>query len=106
MTQSLTSPMPRLYLLTNDDEFTLLYQKLEAALATGSIALLQVRRKHTLASPDGAARLYEEALKIVALAKAYNVAVVINDDMDWPKSLALVCIWVKATAVSVKPSSN
>lgn len=89
MTQSLTSPTPRLYLLTNDDEFTLLYQKLEAALATGSIALLQVRRKHTLASPDGAARLYEEALKIVALAKAYNVAVVINDDMDLAKKLGV-----------------
>lgn len=82
MTQLLTSPMPRLYLLTNDDEFVLLYQKLEAALATGLIALLQVRRKQTLALPDGEARLYEEALKIVALAKAHNVAVVINDDIE------------------------
>ena len=27
--------IPKLYLLTNDDEFSLLYQKLEAALATG-----------------------------------------------------------------------
>ena len=37
--------IPKLYLLTNDDEFALLYQKLEVALATGLIALLQIRRK-------------------------------------------------------------
>ncbi len=89
MIQSLTSPMPRLYLLTNDDEFALLYQKLEAALATGLIALLQVRRKQTLTLPDGEARLYEEALKIVTLAKAHNVAVVINDGIDLAKKLGV-----------------
>lgn len=73
--------IPKLYLLTNDDEFALLYQKLEAALATGLIALLQIRRKKILALPNGESTLYQEALQIVSLAKTYNVAVVINDDI-------------------------
>ncbi|MFZ3074838.1 MAG: thiamine phosphate synthase [Psychrobacter glacincola] len=73
--------IPKIYLLTNDDEFSLLYQKLEAALATGLIALLQIRRKQILALPDGASVLYKEALQIVDLAKTYNVPVVINDDI-------------------------
>lgn len=85
MGQSLTSPVshtiPKLYLLTNDDEFALLYQKLEAALATGLIALLQIRRKQILTLPNGESILYQEALKIVSLAKTYNVPVVINDDI-------------------------
>ena len=53
MSQSSKAITPKLYLLTNDDPFELLYQKLETALATGSIALLQVRRKQTLALPNG-----------------------------------------------------
>lgn len=72
---------PKLYLLTNDDNFDLLYRKLEIALATGLIALLQIRRKHVLAMPNGQATLYSEVVKIVALAKEYNVPVVINDDI-------------------------
>ncbi len=86
MTQ-ITPTMPKLYLLTNDDEFELLYQKLEAALATGLIALLQVRRKQVLALPDSKLKLYEEASKIVDLARAYNVAVVINDDIELAATL-------------------
>ncbi|MEN6668969.1 thiamine phosphate synthase [Psychrobacter sp. B38] len=82
MSQASKTIVPKLYLLTNDDEFVLLYQKLEAALATGLIALLQVRRKQTLALPDGRLKLYEEASKIVQLANTHNVAVVINDDID------------------------
>ena len=73
--------IPKLYLLTNDDEFSLLYQKLEAALATGLIALLQIRRKRILALPNAKSTLYQEALQIVSLAKTYNVAVVINDNI-------------------------
>ena len=73
--------IPKLYLLTNDDEFALLYQKLEAALATGLIALLQIRRKKILALPNSESLLYQEALQIVSLAKTYNVPVVINDDI-------------------------
>ncbi len=71
---------PRLYLLTNDDKFELLYIKLEAALATNTIGLLQIRRKQVLAQLNGQQKLYEEAVKIVDLAKKYGVSVVINDD--------------------------
>ena len=82
MNQSSTSSaIPKLYLLTNDDEFELLYQKLDAALSTGLIALLQIRRKQTLSLPDGHITLYEEAKQIVKLAKAHDVPVVMNDDI-------------------------
>lgn len=89
MTQSIISTIPKLYLLTNDDEFELLYQKLEAALATGLIGLLQVRRKQVLQLPNGNLRLYEEASKIVDLARAYNVPVVINDDIELAAALGV-----------------
>ena len=79
MTQCLA---PKLYLLTNDDGFELLYAKLEVALGTGMIGLLQIRRKKVLAQENGPAKLYEEAVKIVALAKKHHVAVVINDDIN------------------------
>ncbi|WP_201527889.1 thiamine phosphate synthase [Psychrobacter frigidicola] len=73
---------PMLYLLTNDDEFELLYRKLEAALVTGVIGLLQIRRKQVLAQDDGQQQLYAEAQQIVTLAHKYDTAVVINDDID------------------------
>jgi len=81
--------MPKLYLLTNDDEFELLYQKLEAALSTGLIALLQIRRKQVLSLPDGALKLFDESQKIVELAKMYNVPVVINDDVKLAEKLGV-----------------
>ena len=81
--------IPKLYLLTNDDEFALLYQKLEVALATGLIALLQIRRKKILALPDGELTLYQEALQIVGLANSYNVPVVINDDISLAAKLGV-----------------
>lgn len=87
MTKSIISTIPKLYLLTNDDEFELLYQKLEAALATGLIGLLQVRRKQVLQLPNGKLKLYEEASKIVDLARAHNVPVVINDDIELAAAL-------------------
>ena len=68
---------------------SLLYRKLEAALATGFIALLQIRRKQILALPDGESRLYEEARQIVELAKAYNVPVVINDNIKLAAKLGV-----------------
>lgn len=89
MIQTTVSTIPQLYLLTNDDEFALLYQKLEAALATGCIALLQVRRKQILSLPDGKSKLYGEASKIVDLANAYNVPVVINDDIELAAKLGV-----------------
>lgn len=81
--------IPKLYLLTNDDEFELLMVKLEAALATGAIELLQIRRKKVLALADGAAKLYQEAQQIVALAKKHQVAVVINDDVELARKLGV-----------------
>ena len=75
-----SNTLPKLYLLTNDDGISLLLTKLKAAFATGLIAVVQIRRKQVLAQPNGAQQLYDEALKIVALAQQYKVAVVINDD--------------------------
>ena len=90
MTQASTvTSAPKLYLLTNDDAFALLYRKLETALATGFIALLQIRRKQVLSLPDGEAHLYEEARQITELAKAYNVPVVINDDIKLAAKLGV-----------------
>ncbi|WP_413500089.1 thiamine phosphate synthase [Psychrobacter maritimus] len=90
MTQASTvTRAPKLYLLTNDDEFVVLYAKLEAAFATGLIALLQIRRKKTLQLPDGATKLYDEALQIARLAKTYDVPVVINDDIKLAEKLGV-----------------
>lgn len=86
---STVTPAPKLYLLTNNDEFALLYRKLETALATGFISLLQIRRKQLLSLPDGETRLYEEAIQITELAKAYNVPVVINDDIKLAAKLGV-----------------
>lgn len=86
---SLVRQAPMLYLLTNDDEFEILYQKLAAALATGSIGLLQIRRKNTLQLPNGTAKLYDEARQIVGLANSYDVPVVINDDIKLAKKLGV-----------------
>ncbi len=72
---------PMLYLLTNDDDFELLYRKLDIILATGTIALLQIRRKKVLTQPNGNKQLYDEALQMITLANKYNVNVVINDDI-------------------------
>lgn len=82
-------PVPKLYLLTNDDKFELLYRKLETALATGLIGLLQIRRKQVLAMPNGQAILYNEAVQIVALAKKHTVPVVINDDIALAATLGV-----------------
>ena len=90
MTEILTTTtMPKLYLLTNDDEFEVLYPKLEAALATGLIGLLQIRRKKILTLPNGKAKIYAEALQIVDLANTYNVPVVINDDIKLAAKLGV-----------------
>ena len=86
---STAKPAPKLYLLTNDDEFAVLYPKLEAALATGLIALLQIRRKKILQLADGELKLHDEAQHIVRLAKTYKVPVVINDDMKLAEKLGV-----------------
>ena len=86
---SMIAPAPKLYLLTNDDEFALLYRKLESALATGFVGLLQIRRKQLLSLPDGETRLYEEAIQIIELAKRYNIPVVINDNIKLAAKLGV-----------------
>ncbi|MDQ8934418.1 thiamine phosphate synthase [Acinetobacter rudis] len=68
--------MRGLYLITNDDPIELLLQKLEAALATGQIAILQYRRKKV----EAIAQL-EEVSKIKALCEKYTTPFVINDNL-------------------------
>ena len=80
MTETHTKSSPGLYLLTNEDPFSQLYDKLQVAFATGAIELLQVRRKTTL-QQQGRAALYKEAKQLLALANQYDIPVVINDDM-------------------------
>ena len=90
MTQSpIALTAPKLYLLTNDDDFAVLYQKLDRALASGLVALLQIRRKKTLSLPNGASTLFKEAEEITKLAKMYNVPVVINDDIELAAKLGV-----------------
>lgn len=72
---------PKLYLLTNDDEIETLLDKLERALDTGVISLLQIRRKSTLQQYD-LVTLYQETELIVSLAGRYDVPVVVNDDLE------------------------
>ena len=68
--------MHGLYLITNDDPIQLLLEKLQVALATGHIAMLQYRRKK-IAKADQP--LEVEQIKI--LCEKYQVSFVINDDL-------------------------
>ncbi len=68
--------MHGLYLITNDDPIQLLLEKLQVALATGHIAILQYRRKK-IAKADQP--LEVEQIKI--LCEKYQVPFVINDDL-------------------------
>ncbi|WP_230656685.1 thiamine phosphate synthase [Psychrobacter sp. I-STPA10] len=78
---------PSLYLLTNEEPFTLLYDKLNVAFASGVVDLLQVRRKATL--QQGRAALYQEAKQLTELANQYGIAVIINDDMTLAHELGV-----------------
>lgn len=68
--------MRGLYLITNDDPIQLLLEKLDAALATRQIAILQYRRKKV----DKADQL-AEVEQIKQLCEKYRVPFVINDDL-------------------------
>ncbi|MDC5120519.1 thiamine phosphate synthase [Acinetobacter baumannii] len=68
--------MRGLYLITNDDPIQLLLEKLDAALATRQIAILQYRRKKV----DKADQL-AEVEQIKQLCEKYQVPFVINDDL-------------------------
>lgn len=68
--------MRGLYLITNDDPLELLLDKLEIALSTGHIAILQYRRKKV---PKTDQPFEVEQIKV--LCEAYQVPFVINDDL-------------------------
>ena len=81
MTLQSIDRVPKLYLLTNDDELTTLLDKLERVFDTGAVSLLQVRRKSTLKLYD-LATVYREAEMIVSLANDYDIKVVMNDNLE------------------------
>ncbi|MDC5421305.1 thiamine phosphate synthase [Acinetobacter baumannii] len=68
--------MRGLYLITNDDPIQLLLEKLDAALATRQIAILQYRRKKVDKADQPA-----EVEQIKQLCEKYHVPFVINDDL-------------------------
>ncbi|WP_459661073.1 thiamine phosphate synthase [Acinetobacter calcoaceticus] len=68
--------MRGLYLITNDDPIQLLLEKLDAALATKQVAILQYRRKKIEKSNQPA-----EVEQIKLLCEKYQVPFVINDDL-------------------------
>ena len=76
--------MHGLYLITNDDPIQLLLEKLQVALATGHIAMLQYRRKK-IAKADQP--LEVEQMKI--LCEKYQVPFVINDDLSLAEQFGL-----------------
>ncbi len=69
--------MRGLYLITNDDPIQLLLEKLEVALATKQVAILQYRRKKIEKADQPA-----EVEKIKLLCEKYQVPFVINDDLE------------------------
>ena len=76
--------MHGLYLITNDDPIQLLLEKIQVALATGHIAILQYRRKK-IAKADQP--LEVEQIKI--LCEKYQVPCVINDDLSLAEQFGL-----------------
>lgn len=76
--------MRGLYLITNNDPFDLLIEKLDAALATEQIAILQYRRKKVLKVDQS-----EEVQQIKTLCERYHVPFVINDDLELAEKFGL-----------------
>ena len=76
--------MRGLYLITNDDPIQLLLEKLEVALATGQIAILQYRRKKVAKSDQP-----NEVEQIKALSDKYHTPLVINDDLALAEQFGL-----------------
>ena len=69
--------MRGLYLITNDDPLELLLAKLEGAMATREVAILQYRRKKV---PKEEQAYEVEYMK--AMCAEYRVPFVINDDLE------------------------
>ncbi|KAA8734418.1 thiamine phosphate synthase [Acinetobacter qingfengensis] len=76
--------MRGLYLITNDDPLDLLLQKLQAAMSTRQIALLQYRRKKVEKIEQTV-----EIGSILALTERYDVPLIINDDLDQAKQFSV-----------------
>ena len=76
--------MRGLYLITNDDPIDLLLQKLEAALATYHIAILQYRRKNIIKAEQ-----FGEVESIKQLCEKYQTPFVINDDLELAEQFSL-----------------
>lgn len=76
--------MRGVYLITNDDPFNLLIEKLQLALATQKIALLQYRRKK-VAKIDQT----NEIEKILKLCQKHDVPLIINDDLQQAKQFSV-----------------
>ena len=76
--------MRGLYLITNDDPIDLLLQKLEAALATHHIAILQYRRKNIVKTEQ-----LGEVESIKQLCEKYQTPFVINDDLELAEQFGL-----------------
>ncbi|MDN8228633.1 thiamine phosphate synthase [Acinetobacter baumannii] len=76
--------MRGLYLITNDDPIQLLLEKLDAALATRQIAILQYRRKKIDKAEQPA-----EVEQIKQLCEKYQIPFVINDDLKLAAQFSL-----------------
>ena len=76
--------MRGLYLITNDDPLELLLAKLEGAMATREVAILQYRRKK-VAKEDQ----YYEIEYMKAMCAEYGVPFVINDDLELAEKYGL-----------------
>lgn len=76
--------MRGLYLITNDDAFELLLTKLNIALSTQKVALLQYRRKKVAKDQQDF-----EIEQILKLCQQYDVPLIINDDLTQAKKFAV-----------------
>lgn len=76
--------MQGLYLITNDDPIEQLLLKLDAALSTGHIKILQYRRKKTIAAQQA-----DEIAQIKKICDQYAVPLVINDNIALAKQFAV-----------------
>jgi len=73
-----------LYLITNADPLAQLLQKLDVALATKQVALLQYRRKHTPEQLRAA-----EIESILTLCQRHAVRLIINDQIQLAREFAV-----------------
>jgi thiamine-phosphate pyrophosphorylase len=76
--------MRGLYLISNDEPIESLLAKLQAALATGQIALFQYRRKK-LAKREQSAEIGQ----VLDLCERYAVPLVINNDLEQAQQFGL-----------------